>query len=186
MSHATNGTQQSVAGTYGKLIVTYTRTKFTWTVTVYQGTLRINELCSAWDEASPAFREAQRIATAAFAGETVEQIVAAKPSNLVLAAVASILDTVPGGEHRQVRPTMAHAHLAPLADPQLRAIRIAGDSANRTVYAGQATRATLQALARKGYGTLNFENGLGRRKVIESLTLNDRGLTQAEVSLAAA
>lgn len=181
-----NPTQQSIAGTYGKLTITYTKTKFTWAVTVYLGTLRIDELCGAWDEASPAYREAQRIATAAFAGETVDQIVAAKPGNLVLAAVAGILDTVPAGEQVQVRPTMAHAHLAPLADAQLRAIALAGGSANHTVYVGQATRATLRAIARKGYGILSYQPGLGRRKVIESLTLNARGLAQAKSKIVAA
>jgi len=186
MKHVTNEAADIVSGTYGQLTITYRRLRFTWSVTVYLGTLRIAELCGAWDNSNAAYREAQRVATAAYAGQTVDQIIAAKPANLVLAAVAGILDTVPEGEHRQVRPTMAHAHLAPLADPQRRAVRIAGDSSNRTVYAGQATRATLQALARKGYGTLNYQPGLGRRKVIESLTLNDRGLAHAEVGMAAA
>jgi hypothetical protein len=104
--------------------------------------------------------------------------VAAKQSNLVLAAVADILDTVPAGGPVQVRPTMAHAHLAPLADAQLRATSVADESANHTVYVGQAGRATLRAIARKGYGTLGYQPGLGRRKVIESLTLNERGLAR--------
>lgn len=186
MQNVSNATQRSIAGTYGKLTITYTKTMFTWSVTVYQGTLRIEELCGAWDNASAAYREAQRIATAAFAGETVEQIVAAKPANLVLAAVAGILDTVPTGETRQVRPTMAHAHLAPLADAQDRAILIAGARANHTVYVGQATRPTLRAIARKGFGVLNFQPGLGRRKVIESLTLNERGVARAEAGRLAA
>lgn len=176
MSHVTNEAADIVSGTYGTLTITYRRLTFTWTVTVYYGTLRIEELCGTWDNANAAWREAQRIATAAYAGQTAEQIIAAKPSELVLAEVANILNTVPDGEHRQVRPTMAGAHLAPLADPQVRALRVAADSANHIVYAGQATRATLTALARKGYGTLNYQTGMGRRKVIDSLTANERGI----------
>jgi hypothetical protein len=48
---------------------------------------------------------------------------------------------------------------------------------DRTVYPGQVTRPALRALARKGYGRINYQPCLGRRRVVESLTLNDRGLT---------
>jgi len=186
MQHVINATEQVISGTYGMLTITYRRLTFTWTVTVYAGPTRINELCGTWDRAEPAYREAQRIARAAHAGVKADQIIAEKPSELALAAVRELLDTVPSGEHRQVRPTMAHAHLAPLAEAQVRAIRIAGDSSNRTVYAGQAARATLRALARKGYGNLNFQAGLGRRKVVESLTLNERGSAYVTAEHAAA
>lgn len=186
MQHVINATENAITGTYGMLTITYRRLTYTWTVTVYAGPTRINELCGTWDQAEPAYREAQRIARAAYEGKKAEQIAAEKPSELALAAVKELLDTVPVGEHRQVRPTMAHAHLAPLADPQVRAIRVGAGSANHTVYAGQATRATLQALARKGFGTLNYQPGLGRRKVIDSLTLNHRGLAEAETGKVAA
>jgi hypothetical protein len=178
MQHITNQTEQVIAGDYGQLRITYRRTRFAWDVTVYQGTLRIDELCGAWDNASAAYREAQRIARAAHDGISVDQIIAEKPSELALAAVKALLDTVPAGDHRQVRPTMAHAHLAPLAAAQLRAVRIAGESTSHVVYAGEATRATLQSLARKGYGVLNYQPGLGRRRVVESLTLNERGVAE--------
>ncbi len=185
MQHVINATEQVISGTYGMLTITYRRLTYTWTVTVYAGPTRINELCGTWDQAAPAYREARRIAFAAHQGKKAERIIAEKPSELALAAVRELLDTVPVGEHRQVRPTMAHAHLAPLAGPQIRAIRIAAVSTNRTVYAGQAARATLRALARKGYGTLNYLTGLGLRKVIASLTLNDRGVALAEADTVA-
>ncbi|HEX8348010.1 MAG TPA: hypothetical protein VF657_25255 [Actinoplanes sp.] len=49
----------------------------------------------------------------------------------------------------------------------------------------RATRPTLRALARKGFGQLNYQPGLGRRRVIESLTLNARGLAEAAKQLVA-
>jgi hypothetical protein len=183
--HATNATDRAITGTYGQLTITYRHLTTTWTVAVYRGTLRIDELCGTYDNAHAAYREAQRIALAAHHGTPVADIIATKPAELALAAVKQLLETVPVGEYRQVRPTVAGAHLAPLADAQLRAIRVAADGGTRTVYVGQATRPTLQALARKGYGTLNYQPGLGRRRVIESLTLNQRGLDYAREKVAA-
>jgi hypothetical protein len=147
---------------------------------VYAGPTRINELCGAWDNATTAYREAQRIALAAHNGTKVHDIIAAKPSELALAAVRELLnETVPAGEHRQVRPTLAHAHLAPLTAPQRKALRDGARNTRNVVYVGQATRATLSALSRKGCGTLNYLPGMGLRRVIDSLTLNQRGLDYA-------
>jgi hypothetical protein len=185
MHQVINATEQQISGTYGSLTITYRRLTYTWTVTVYAGPTRIDELCGAWDNAQAAYREAQRIALAAHNGTKVEQIAAEKPSELALAAVRELLDTVPAGEHRQVRPTMAHAHLAPLEPAQRRAIRTAAGNPRKTVCAGEVTRPTLRALARKGYGTLNYLPGLGCRRVIESLTLNQRGLDYAREKVAA-
>lgn len=182
MQQVINQTERQITGTYGHLTITYRRLTFSWTVTVYAGPTRIDELCGAWDNAQAAYREAQRIALAAHNGVRIHDIIAAKPSELALAAVRELLDTVPAGETRQVRPTMAHAHLAPLASAQVRAIRAGVRRSDRTVHTGDATRATLRALARKGYGTLNYQPGLGRRKVIESLTLNARGLAAAQAA----
>lgn len=186
MQNVINATEQTITGTYGHLTIAYRRLTYTWTVTVYAGPTRIDELCGAWDNAQAAYREAQRIALAAHHGTKVEQIAADKPSELALAAVKDLLDTVPAGEHRQVRPTVAHAHLAALTGPQRNAIRAAARNSRHTVYVGQATRATLSALSRKGFGNLNYLPGLGRRKVIDSLTLNHRGLAEAETSKVAA
>ena len=186
MSHAINEAADIVSGTYGSQTITYRRLMFTWTVTVYQGTNRIEELCGAYDNAHAAWSECRRIALAAHLGQHVEEIIAAKPSELALAAVKQLLDTVPDGERRQVRPTLSGAHLAPLAEAQQRALQVAAASQYRTVYAGEAPRATLRALARKGYGLLNYESGRGRRKVIESLTLNQRAIDWAGRQQAAA
>lgn len=179
MQHAINDTEQAITGTYGMLTVTYRRLTFTWTVTVYAGPTRIDELCGTWDSAAPAYREAQRIARAAHVGARTHDIIAAKPSELVLAEVRRLLDTVPDGTPTQVRPTMAGAHNAPLQPAQVRAIQTAGLHHNNTVFVGEATRPTLRSLARKGYGTLAFRPGMGRRQIIESLTLNERGIRAA-------
>lgn len=175
MSQAINEARDIISGDYGSLRITYRRLMFTWTVTVYCGPTRIDELCGTWDNPQAAWAEARRIARAAYEGVRTADIIAAKPSELALAEVKALLDTVPTGDHRQVRPTVAGAHLAPLADAQLRALRAASLDQHRRVYAGDFQRATLRALARKGYGTLNYQVGRGRRKVIDSLTLNGRG-----------
>ena len=130
--NAINEAADIVTGTYGKLTITYRRQMYTWTVTVYNGELRIDELCGTYDNAHAAWTECQRIALAAHQGVPVAGIIAAKPAELALAAVRELLDTVPTGEERQVRPTLAGAHLAPLAEAQERALRVAGVSANRT------------------------------------------------------
>lgn len=176
---ATAYAEQRIIGTYGRLTIEYRRTTFTWTVTVYQGTLRIDELCQVFSAGLPAYREAQRIATAAYAGESVEQIVAAKPSELVLAAVKSIVDAVPEGERRQVPATMPGAHLADITEAQARAIRHASRNDGRVYACRDFPRPVLRSLARKGHGVLNYQPGLGRRKVIESLTLSGRGWDEA-------
>ncbi|PRY24018.1 hypothetical protein [Pseudosporangium ferrugineum] len=188
MPNATNLAPRSISGTYGHLTITYTRFDTHWAVMVFSGPTRIEELCGTYTEAAPAYRECQRIARAAHQGVPVHEIIATKPAELVLAALAEVVgtanqlaprlaDAVPApAEVRQVRPTLARAHLAPLEPAQVRALRLADVHADRTVRASrQATRATLNALARKGYGTLNFQPGLGRRRVVESLTLNARG-----------
>jgi hypothetical protein len=186
MSQAINEASNIISGDYGHLRITYRRLMYTWTVTVYSGPTRIDELCGTWDNPQAAWAEARRIARAAYEGMRTADIIAAKPSELILGAVKDLLDTVPAGKHRQVRPTLAGAHLAPLADVQKRALRLAGENLNRTVYAGQVTRPTLRALARKGYGTLNYQTGMGRRRVIDSLTLNKRGLDHLAAATVAA
>jgi hypothetical protein len=182
MANAINEAADIVAGTYGRLTIIYRRLIFTWTVTVHlHGISRIEELCGTYDNAHAAWHECRRIALAAHQGVHVDDIIAGKPSELALAAVKQLLDTVPAGEERQVPATVAGAHLAPLADAQKRALRVAGLSADRTVHVGQATRPTLRALARKGYGTLNYQPGMGRRRVVESLTMSGRAMAWLEV-----
>jgi len=48
-----------LTGTYGKLTITYRRLTQTWTVTVYNGTLRIDELCQAFDNKGAEIKHAK-------------------------------------------------------------------------------------------------------------------------------
>lgn len=89
----------------------------------------------------------------------------------------ALTDTVPTTTPRQVRPTMAGAHLAPPSAPMLAAINTHRDG---IVYPGPGVRpATLNALDRKGYGLVRYE---GARKRIVALVLNGRGLALVGVS----
>jgi hypothetical protein len=94
MNTLVNEAADIITGTYGRLTITYRRLTYTWTVTVYSGTLRIDELCDAYDSKNAAWREAQRIALAAHQGKTVRQIEAEKPSELTLAEAKRIIDGV--------------------------------------------------------------------------------------------
>lgn len=91
----------------------------------------------------------------------------------------SMADTLPTGIRRQVRPTMAGAHLADLTEAQQNAIV----TARRNDGIVQRSRAyplpVLRALARKGFGTLNYAANAGKRRIVESLTLNGRGWSEA-------
>jgi hypothetical protein len=94
MQVTANEAADIITGTYGKLTITYRRLTYTWTVTVYNGTLRIEELCDTFDTAHAAWTEAQRIALAAHQGKTVWQIEAEKPSELTLADAKRIIDGI--------------------------------------------------------------------------------------------
>jgi hypothetical protein len=83
-----------VSGVYGELTVTFQHAgPDTWTVTVYQRTLRIADLCQTFDTPQAAWVEAQRVATASFAGTPVGEIIADKPAELVLAEARKIVDS---------------------------------------------------------------------------------------------
>lgn len=126
-----------------------------YTVTVEQGTLRVEDNCGSY----PTEDEARAIARGYAQMYLAE---AAQPTTLA--------DLAATGSHRQVRPTMAGAHLTPLSDPQQRAINA---HQGGTVHVGDGiTAATLRALARKGYGQLAYA---GRRRQVVSLTLTKRG-----------
>lgn len=89
-----NEADDIITGTYGKLTITYRRLTYTWTVTVYNGTLRIEELCATYTNAHAAWTEARRIALAAHEGKAVAQIEAEKPSELALAEVERLIDSI--------------------------------------------------------------------------------------------
>ncbi|WP_341719861.1 hypothetical protein QQG74_09245 [Micromonospora sp. FIMYZ51] len=91
----------------------------------------------------------------------------------------SLAEMAKQGTHRQVRPTMAGAHLTPLTAPQQRALNAAIDG---VIYPGDGiTTATLRSLDRKGYGSVAYE---GRRKRVVSLVLNGRGLAAVSKAVA--
>lgn len=98
-----------ITGTYGKLTITYRRTMYTWTVTVYNGTLRIEELCSTYTNAHAAWTEARRIALAAHEGKAVAQIEAEKPSELALAEVERLIDSINVTIDEAQAPALAEA-----------------------------------------------------------------------------
>lgn len=163
-----------VTGTYGKLTITYRRLLHTWTITVNNGELRIGELCATYDNAHAAWREAQRVATAAFAGVPVADIIAAKPSERVLAEVKQILDSQP------VVPTRTNVHRKPLTPAELDLIRQHVNGVVKTK-PGQSWT-VLRAIVRRGYGEPIYK---GSSRIIGSVRLNARGLVAAEQELAA-
>jgi hypothetical protein len=82
---------------------------------------------------------------------------------------------------RQVRATLAGAHLEPPSAPQLREIN---RHRNGVLYVGGGvTPAMLRSLARKGLGVITWKSGMGRRQIPESLTLNARGLALVAVTV---
>ncbi|MEU7978318.1 hypothetical protein AB0B63_07270 [Micromonospora sp. NPDC049081] len=164
---------------YGHLTVTASRTvEGGYAINVYAGAERIDALCSTTADRDLYRARYAAIRDHARQGHTAEQV-AAHINAPAVAAVAeaeqvitrSLADIATTGQFRQVRPTMAGAHLTPLTGPQQKAI-----NAHRAgvVYVGDGiTAATLRALARKGYGTLTFE---GRRKRVVSLALTKQGM----------
>ncbi|MGS2615148.1 hypothetical protein ACVCAH_11575 [Micromonospora sp. LZ34] len=132
-----------------------------YTVTVYQGTLRVDDNCGSYTTEA----EARLVARGYAQMYRAEQQPAANPLQALAAQ----------GRHRQVRPTMAGAHLAAPSDPALRVLRAAAANGGTINRSKAATVVQLQALARKGLVTLNYATGTGARRVITSATLTDRG-----------
>lgn len=122
------------------------------------------------------------IRDAALAGKTAEEI-AAGINGQASAAVASaerivgnaLAELAAQGRHRQVRPTAAGAHLAAPSDPAQRVLRAAHANGGTIARSKAATIAQLRSLARKGLVTLNHASGTGRRQVVASATLTERG-----------
>lgn len=125
-------------------------------VDVYQGTLRVEDNCGSY----PTEVEARAVARGyaqMYLAETAQP--------------AAFADLAAHGSHRQVRPTMAGAHLAPLSAAQTRIISTHRDG---IVYAGDGVRWTvLQSIVRKGYATVNAYQPGGKK--ISSIRLNKRG-----------
>ena len=126
----------------------------------------VDQLTSGPWPTEEAATEAARRAYRAFAGgRSVVEVLDLIDRPNSLAELAAV------GTRRQVRPTMAGAHLAKLTPAGQRALNA---HRNGVVYPGEGiSRATLHALARQGYGELTFE---GRRRRIASIVLNKRGM----------
>jgi hypothetical protein len=90
----------------------------------------------------------------------------------------TMADTVPSQPRRQVRPTMAGAHLAPLTDAQRYALATAAQFDGVMLRGKYKPVHLLRALARKGFVTLNYRPGSRRPDPI-SATLTARGWREA-------
>ncbi|MFG1659124.1 hypothetical protein ACGFIY_21585 [Micromonospora chersina] len=132
-----------------------------YTVTVYQGTHRVEDNCGSYTSEA----EARLVARGYAQMYRAEQQPPANPLHALAAQ----------GRHRQIRPTLAGAHLAAPSDPAQRVLRAAHAAGGTIARSKAATVVQLQALARKGLVTLNYQSGTGRRRVVESATLTERG-----------
>lgn len=132
-----------------------------YTVTVEQGTLRIDDNCGSYTTEA----EARLIARGYAHMYRAEQ----QQTNPLHQLAAQ-------GRHRQIRPTLAGAHLANPSDPAQRVLRAAHANGGTIARSKAATVVQLQALARKGLVTLNYQSGTGRRRVVESATLTESGI----------
>jgi len=73
-----------------------------------------------------------------------------------------------------------HGPHTPHAAAQFRAIRTRCGTHQRHCLRRRRHPRDAPSVSPQGYGMLNYLPGLGRRKVIESLTLNARGIARAE------
>ncbi|MFY1673649.1 hypothetical protein ACN27G_27445 [Plantactinospora sp. WMMB334] len=127
-----------------------------YTVTTYQGTYRIEDQCGSYSTEGLARSVARLYA----------ELAKAETDPFTLA------DTVPTGQHQQVRPTMAGAHLADVTDVQHRALATAAMFGRVERSADHNVR-TLKALARKGYLTLVMRPG--KRYDVAHGVITERG-----------
>lgn len=142
-----------------------------YTVATYRGTsVRQQVEIVAWDDEQAARDHAAGL---------VQLLHAEQAQPVGLAALKAL------AEPRQVRGTIAGAHLADLSEPQRFVIDVAAKTGG-TVRRGKSfPLPVLRAVARKGFGTLNYAANAGRRRVVESLTLNSRGWREAGTAVTA-
>ncbi len=140
----------------GRVTVTLQRISAdVYTVTTYQGTLRIDANCGSYATEAEA-----RLVARGYA-EMYRNENPAEPATTV--------------RRRQVPPTMAGAHLTNPSDAALRVLRAAANNGGTVNRSAAATIVQLKSLARKGLVTLNYAPGTGLRRVIASATLTERG-----------
>ena len=160
-----NGTNESIAideaipytTPNGRVTVTLQRISAdVWTVTTYQGTLRIDANCGSYATETEA-----RLVARGYA-EMYRNENPAEPATTTV-------------RRRQVPPTMAGAHLTSPSDAALRVLRAAANNGGTVNRSAAATIVQLKSLARKGLVTLNYAQGTGLRRVITSATLTVRG-----------
>jgi len=167
--------QTSVTRTYGRITIVASVTPTGYAINVFTGAVRHDTLCHTSTDRDTYRNHYRRVAEAAAADATVEQIAEAihGPAVAVLAEVERIIATAPrpdvaalvGATARpQVAPTMAGAHLAGITDPQHRALTAAarGGAVYRGGKPGQAPVGVLTALARKGWLELTAKEGTRR------------------------
>lgn len=141
----------------GRVTVTLQRISAdVYTVTTYQGTLRIDANCGSYTSEAEA-----RLVARGYA-EMYRNENPAQPTAAV--------------RRRQVPPTMAGAHLTNPSDPALRVLRAAHANGGTVNRSAGATIVQLKSLARKGLVTLNYAQGTGLRRVVTSATLTVRGV----------
>ncbi|MBM0237117.1 hypothetical protein JNW88_08125 [Micromonospora sp. ATA32] len=172
-----------VTKAFGQVTITASRAvDGGYAINVFTGAVRHSALCYTTADRELYRARYAAIRDAALAGKPAEQI-AAGINGQASAAVDSaerIVDNVLAelaahGRHRQVRPTMAGAHLAAPSDPAQRVLRAAHANGGTIARSKAATVVQLQSLARKGLVTLNYQSGTGRRRVVESATLTEHG-----------
>ncbi|MEV0214366.1 hypothetical protein [Micromonospora sp. NPDC050695] len=141
----------------GRVTVTLQRISAdVYTVTTYQGTLRIDANCGSYDSEATA-----RLVARGYA-EMYRNENPAQPTA--------------GVRRRQVPPTMAGAHLTNPSDAGQRVLRAAHANGGTVNRSAAATIVQLKSLARKGMVTLNYASGTGLRRVVTSATLTERGV----------
>lgn len=145
--------------------------------TVYTGTYRHEALNAAHADEHTARAEARRISEMARAGMTGDQIAALPVGLDGLAHLA--------GDRRHIRASRSRNQHRPLSEPLRRIVEVAASVGGTVRRSARANDRQLRALWSRGLGELNYRPGLGRHKVVESLTLNSRGWREAGTAVTA-
>ena len=130
-------------------------------VDYYQGTYRVEDNCGSY----PTEHIARSVA------RLYAELAKAEADN----APGTLAEIAQQATHRQVRPTVAGAHLASVTDPQHRALATAATLGRVDRGAGptRASVATLKAMARKGLVRLVMKPG--KRYDIAHATITEAG-----------
>jgi hypothetical protein len=130
-------------------------------VDYYQGTYRVEDNCGSYPT--------EQI------GRSVARLYAELAQAEAAQVPATLAEIAQQGSHRQVRPTVAGAHLAAVSDPQHRALATAATLGRVDRGAGptRASVATLKAMARKGLVVLVMKPG--KRYDISHATITEAG-----------